>query len=154
MAEKQSCLHRHEYFRAIYVISGIWQEVGWNTIIYLATLNGIDTEQYEAAIIDGANRLQQTVHITIPGIIPTVSVLLIMQVGRMMNVGYQKIILLYNGLTYETADVISTYVYRRGLVEGNFAYSSAVGMFSTVIGCILLTLTNRICRQLKTTSLW
>lgn len=147
-------LHRYEYFRAIYVISGIWQDVGWGTIIYLAALNGIDTEQYEAAIIDGANRLQQTAYITIPGILPTVSVLLIMQVGRMMNVGYQKIILLYNGLTYETADVISTYVYRRGLLEGNFAYSTAVGMFSTVIGCILITITNRICKQLKTTTLW
>ena len=143
-----------EYFRSIYVISGIWQKAGWTSIIYLAALTGIDSEILDAATIDGANRVQRIRHITIPAITPTIATLLIMDLGKMMNVGYEKVLLLYNGSTYETADIIATYVYRRGILQNSFSYATAVGLFQTVIGVILLLTANKISKKLSETSLW
>ena len=152
--ERIQFLMRPEWFRTIYIASGIWQNVGWGSIVYLAALAGIDEELYEAAIIDGANRWKQMIHITLPGIKSTISIMLIMNLGRLMNIGYEKIILLYNGSTYETADVISTYVYRRGLLGNDFSYATAVSLFQSVVGLILLYTSNKISNKLSETGLW
>lgn len=138
----KNMLDNPRYFIPIYVISGIWQEVGWGSIIYLAALQGIDQELYEAAKIDGAGRWKQTLHVTLPGILPQVVILLIMRMGRILNVGYEKIILIYNPLTYEVADVISTFVYRKGLLEFGWSYSSAVGLFNSVVNLAFLVFAN------------
>lgn len=143
-----------EWFRTIYVGSGIWQHVGWNSIIYLATLASINPQLYEAAIVDGAGRFKQVVHITIPGIMPTIVILLILAIGSMMDVGFEKVMLLYNPSTYSTADVISTFVYRKGLLESDFSYSSAIGLFNSVINFTLLILANKASRVIQETSLW
>jgi putative aldouronate transport system permease protein len=152
--ERTPFMLKPEYFRSIYVGTGIWQGVGWGSIIYLAALSGIDTEQYEAATIDGANRWKQFVHITLPGIAPTIVILLIMNIGKMMSEGYEKVILLYNPNTYETADLISSFVYRKGLVDSNYSFSSAVGLFNSVVNMTLLVLANWISRKVNETSLW
>jgi putative aldouronate transport system permease protein len=143
-----------KYFRAIYVSSGIWQEIGWGSIVYLAAITSIDPELYEAAVIDGAGRFRKLLHITIPCILPTIIILLILRVGRMMNVGSEKVLLLYNSATYETADVISTFVYRKGLLEMNYSYSAAVDLMNSVINFILVASTNQISKKLSETSLW
>jgi len=143
-----------EWFRTIYIASGIWQHVGFGAIIYLAALTNIDPQLYEAAAIDGAGRWCQLRNITLPGITPTITILFILRLGRIMEVGYQKIILLYNGATYETADVISTYVYRRGLINSDFAYATAVGLFTSLIGMLFVYIANRISRIVGETSLW
>ncbi len=143
-----------QYFRTIYVASGVWQSVGWNSIIYLAALTGIDAEMFEAALIDGANRWHRIRYITLPSIAPTISIMLILNLGRLMNLGHEKILLLYNGSTYETADVISTYVYRRGLLGNDFSYATAVNLFQAVIGVILVSVSNQISKKVGETSLW
>lgn len=143
-----------QYFRTIYIASGIWQSAGWGSIVYLAALTNVDQEILEAAMIDGANRWQRIRNVTLPSITPTISIMLIMQLGRLLNLGYEKILLLYNGSTYETADVISTYVYRRGLLGGDFSYGTAVGLFQSAVGLILLTIANKVSRRLSETSLW
>jgi len=143
-----------QWFRTIFVSSGIWQNFGWESIIYLAALTSIDVEQYNAAKIDGAGRWKQMLHVTLPGIAPVAIILFILNMGKIMNVGYQKILLLYNGLTYETADVISTFVYRKGLVESDFSYATAVGLFSTLIGFAFVYAANKISRAVSGTSLW
>lgn len=143
-----------QYFRTIYVASGIWQSVGWNSIIYLAALTGIDSEMFEAALIDGANRWHRIRYITLPSIAPTISIMLILNLGRLMNLGHEKILLLYNGSTYETADVISTYVYRRGLLGNDFSYATAVNLFQAVVGVILVSASNQISKKVGETSLW
>ncbi|HML46279.1 MAG TPA: ABC transporter permease subunit [Clostridia bacterium] len=143
-----------EYFRPIYIASDIWQGVGWGSIVYLAALSGIDPALYEAARIDGASRLRQAVHITLPGIMPTIVVLFILRLGNLMSVGHEKIILLYNELLYETADVISTFVYRKGLISFEYSYSSAVGLFNSLINFALVVTANWISRTLSETSLW
>lgn len=140
----QSLLNMPKAFVPIYVISDIWQQTGWNCIIYLAALGGIDPELYEAARIDGANRWKQTLHVTLPGILETVVLLLILRVGSLMSVGHEKIILLYNDYTMETADVISSYVYRRGLINGDYSFSAAVGLFNSAINFALVVLANKI----------
>ncbi len=147
-------LAKPEWFRVIFVGSDIWQHVGFGTIIYLAALTNIDPQLYEAAAIDGAGRWRQLIHVTFPGLAPTITILFILRLGRIMEVGYQKIILLYNGATYETADVISTYVYRRGLIQSDFAYATAVGIFSSLIGLVFVYTANRIARAVGETSLW
>ncbi|MCK9479502.1 MAG: ABC transporter permease subunit [Firmicutes bacterium] len=152
--ERRSLLLYPEYFRTIYTGSGIWQSVGWGSIIYLAALSGIDQELYSAASIDGAGRWKQFLNVTLPGIAPTVIVLLILNIGRMMNEGFEKIILLYNATIYETADTISSFVYRRGLVEANYSFSSAVGLFNSMVNVILIVSANRISRMVNETSLW
>src|SRR5690242_8596467 len=126
------------WFRTIYVSSEVWQTVGWGTILYLAALTTIDQGLYEAARIDGANRWQQTWHVTLPGLRPTMMTLLILNTGMFMAVGFEKVLLLYNPLTYPTADVISTYVYRVGIVSGSFSYAAAIGLFESVIGLTLV----------------
>lgn len=147
-------LSRPEAFVPIYIISGIWQEVGWNSIIYLAALSGIDTSLYEAAKIDGANKWKQILHITIPGIMPTIITLFILKVGQLATVGSDKIILLYNPAIYETSDVISSYVYRVGIANQAWSYSAAVGLFNSVINFVLVILANKISKKLSDTSLW
>ena len=152
--EKRAFLLDPGYFRSIYIGSDIWQGVGWGSIVYLAALSGIDPALYEAARIDGANRFHQAVHITIPGRLPTIVVLFILRVGSMMNVGHEKIILLYNNMIMETADVISTFVYRKGLLDANYSYSAAVGLFNSAINFGLVVLTNALSRAVKQTTLW
>jgi putative aldouronate transport system permease protein len=147
-------LQRPDLYWFIYVGSGIWQSVGWGSIIYLAAIATIDPTLYEAAKVDGATRFGQIRHITIPGIMPTVLILLILRVGTMMSVGYEKTILLYNPLTYETADVIATYVYRKGILETDFSFSAAVGLFNSAINFVLLLTANRLSRRLNETALW
>lgn len=141
-------------FRPIYIASGIWSGFGWGSIIYLSALAGVDQEQYEAAYIDGAKRFQRMWFITLPGILPTIVILLIMDIGKLMSVGSEKILLLYSPLTYEVADVISTYVYRKGLEDNDYSYSTAVGLFNSVINIILITIANTVSRRLTDTSLW
>jgi len=147
-------LQRPEWFRTIYVSSEAWQTVGWGTILYLAALTTIDSDLYEAARIDGANRWQQTWHVTLPGIRPTMMTLLILNTGTFMAVGFEKILLIYNPLTYSTADVISTYLYRVGVVSNNFSYAAAIGLLESVIGLVLIFGTNAISRRAVGTSLW
>lgn len=150
----QAMLQRPELFRPIYILSEIWQRIGWESIIYIAALTSIDQEQYEAARIDGANRLKQMFYITLPGILPTITIMLILRMGNLLNVGFEKIILLYNPVTYETADVISSFVYRKGLLEFGWSYSSAVGLFNSVINLVLLVTANYISRRVSNNSLW
>jgi putative aldouronate transport system permease protein len=134
--------------------SEIWQTVGWGTILYLAALTTIDDQLYEAARIDGANRWQQTWHITLPGIRPTMMVLLILNIGSFLAVGFEKILLLYNPLLYPTADVISTYLYRVGIASGSYSYSTAIGLFEAIIGLVLVLSANAISRRAVGSSLW
>lgn len=141
-------------FRTIYVASDIWQNVGWGTIIYLATLSGVDPSLHEAATIDGAGRIQRIIHVNIPAIMPVVVIQLIMRVGRMMLMGYEKTILLYTPATYETADIISSYVYRRGLYEMNYSFGAAVGLFNSVINLLILICANGFSRKVTGESLW
>ena len=145
--ERQNYLINVNAFRPIYVISGIWQNIGWNSIIYLAALSGIDMEQYEAARIDGANRFQQVAHVTIPGILPTIMVLFVLRMGSILNVGYEKVLLLYTTSTYEVADVFSTYTYRMGLVNQQYSLSTSVGLFNTLVNVMFLVLTNYLSKK-------
>ncbi len=142
------------WFRPIYVISDIWQSVGWGSIIYIAALSGIDAQLYEAAVLDGASRWKQILHISIPGILPVISIQFLLRLGGIINIGYEKILLLYNGSTMPVADVISTYVYRRGLMGTDYSYGTAVGLFQTVIGLILMASANQIVKKLDAASLW
>ena len=152
--DKTSMLMKPELFVPIYIISDIWQGVGWGSIIYFAALTGIDSELYEACTIDGGGRLRQVFTVTIPGILPTIVIMLIMRIGGILNVGYEKIILLYSPVTYKTADVISSFVYRNGLQELNWSYGTAVGLFNSVINIIFLLLANSISKKVTETSLW
>jgi putative aldouronate transport system permease protein len=149
-----SFIQRPEWFRTIYISSEAWQTVGWGTILYLAALTTIDASLYEASRIDGANRWKQTWHITLPGIRPTMITLLILNIGSFMAVGFEKVLLLYNPLTYPTADVISTYLYRIGIESGNFSYATAIGLFESIIGLTLILSANAISRRAVGTSLW
>lgn len=136
-----------EWYWPVYVGSSIWQTVGWGSIIYLAAISSIDPTLYEAAKVDGANRFQQLINITLPGMAATIIILLILRLGQMMNVGFEKTILLYNPLVYDTADVISSYTYRRGILDSNYGFSSAVGLFNSVINLTLLFLANWLARR-------
>ena len=143
------------FFRSIYTISGIWQGVGWGTIIYLSALTSIDPQLYEAAIVDGANRFHQMRYVTIPGITPTIVTMFILQLGKVMSVGFEKIILLYNPNTYEVADVISSYVYRMGLSKGTqFSATTAIGLFSSAINFLMIVAANTLSKKLTNSSLW
>ena len=147
-------LNNKTMFVPIYVISGIWQNLGWDCIIYLAALTAIDPELYEAARVDGAGRLRQTIHITLPGIVGTIIMLLILRIGSLMSVGHEKILLLYNEMVYETADVISSYVYRRGLVQGDWSFGAAVGLFNSVINFALVITANTLSNKMSGVGLW
>ncbi|PAD66651.1 sugar ABC transporter permease [Bacillus sp. 7586-K] len=143
-----------EWFRTLFIGSDIWQNVGWSSIIFLAAMSNIDPALYEAAKMDGAGRFKQMIHITLPGIMPTIVILLILLIGKFMTVGDEKILLMYNPTTYETADVIGTYVYRKGILESDFSYSAAVGLFKAVIAFTLLIIANGIARKVGDTKLW
>jgi len=136
------------YFRTIIVISDLWHSVGWNTIIYLAALTSIDVSLYEAAKIDGAGRLKQIIHITLPGIKSTIVVLLLLKIGNIMNNGFEQMFLLYNPMVYDVADVFETYVYRIGLVESRYDYSTAVGLFKSLVGLVMLVSANGFARKM------
>jgi putative aldouronate transport system permease protein len=142
------------WFRPIYLISGVWQDFGWSSIIYLATLTGISPELFEAASIEGANRLQRIIHITLPGLLPTIMILFILDMGSVMNVGFEKVYLLYNPTVYETADVISTFTYRAGITQGQFSYATAVGLFNSVANFAVLLFVNWLSRRVTEHSLW
>jgi putative aldouronate transport system permease protein len=141
-------------FVPIYVISNIWQEIGWGSIVYLSAITTIDTQIYEAAEIDGANLFMKMWHVTIPGIMPVIMVMLILRLGNVMTVGFEKIILLYNPAIYSTSDVISSFTYRQGLQDFNWSFSTAVGLFNSVINYIFLISSNYLSRRLNENSLW
>ncbi|WP_409347068.1 ABC transporter permease [Paenibacillus sp. MBLB4367] len=143
-----------DMFRSVYVLSEIWQHIGWETILYLAALTSIDPMLYEASEIDGASRLRKLWHITLPGIAPAIVILLILNVGKVIEIGFEKVFLLYNPATYETADILSTYVYRVGLMQGNFSYASAIDVFTGLVSLVFIVSTNYVSRKLSETSLW
>lgn len=149
-----SILQEPSAFKYVYVISNVWQEMGWNSILYIAALGGINEELYEAASLDGAGRIRQTIHVTIPGIIPTIMVMLILRIGQVLSVGYEKILLLYNPATYSSADVISTYIYRKGLQDFDWSFSAAVGLFNSVVNFVFLIAANQISNKATGTGLW
>lgn len=151
---RSDMLARPELFRTLYIGSGIWQGIGFSSIIYMAALTGIDPGLYEAATIDGAGKLRQIWHITMPGILPTIMILLVLRIGGLMSVGYEKIILMYSPLTYETADVISTFVYRKGILDANYSYSAAIGLFNSVINFALLIGANTLSKKTTESGLW
>lgn len=143
-----------KWFKTVYVLSGVWQSTGWGTIIYLAALAAVDPQLHEAAIMDGASRFQRIVNINIPAIIPTITILLILNLGGILGVGFEKILLLQNPLNMEASDVISTFVYRSGLLDAQYSFSTAVGLFNSVVNAILLIAVNQIARRTSETSLW
>ncbi|MEZ3461621.1 MAG: ABC transporter permease subunit [Lachnospiraceae bacterium] len=152
--ERSSLIQNPALYRTIYIVSDIWQGIGWGSIIYLSALSGVDQQLYEAASIDGAGRWKQLIHVTLPGIAPTIVIMLIMRMGQLLGTGYEKTILLYNEATYETADVIASYIYRVGILERNWSYSTAIGLFNSVINLALLIVTNKISKRVSETSLW
>lgn len=151
---RTNLLANPHYFIPIYVLSGIWQNIGWNSIIYLAALSSIDQGQYEAAKMDGAGRLQQIWHITLPGIRSTIIILLILRMGGLLSVGFEKVLLLYSSQTYAVADVISTYVYRMGILDADFSYSTAIGLFNTLVNVTFLLIANKIANKTSNSGLF
>jgi len=149
-----SFLMMPNYFRTIFISMGIWKSIGWGTIIYLAAIAGINPDLYEAASIDGASKLKKIWHVTLPGIMPVIIILFILNLGDILSVGAESIILLYNPVIYETADVLSTYVYRRGLISGEFSFAASVDLFNSVVGLILVLAANKISRKATDTSIW
>lgn len=152
--ESQNFLMNGKFFYPIYVLSDIWQNIGWNSIIYLAALSSIDQEQYEAARIDGAGRIRQIFSITLPNLLPTIMILLILRMGGILNVGYEKILLLYSEGIYNVADVISTYTYRMGILKASYSYATAVGLFNSIINVIFLVATNSLSKRFTESSLF
>jgi putative aldouronate transport system permease protein len=142
------------YFWPIFTLMNVWRSVGWSSIIYIAALSGIDPTLYEAAVVDGAGRWRQLFCVTLPALLPTIVTLLIMRVGHVLDVGYEAIILMYNPQIYETADVISTYVYRRGLIDADYSFAAAVGLFQSLVGMLMVMGANALSRKLTETSLW
>lgn len=145
---------KEEMFRPLYVGSGIWQEIGWGSIVYLSAITGIDASLYEAAEMDGAGRFQKILYVTLPCIAATITVMFIMRVGRMMTVGADKVLLMYNESTYATSDIISTFVYRKGLLEQNYSYSAAVDLINSFVNCFLLVIANKMCKKISGNGLW
>ena len=137
-----------KYFRAVLVITDIWKEVGWGSIIYLAAISGINQELYEAAIIDGAGRWKRTVYITLPSISSTIIIMLILRVGSIMNAGFEQIFMMYNASVYDVSDVIDTFVYRMGLERRRYSFATAVGLFKSIIGFTLIVITNKISKRI------
>ena len=152
--ESMDFLGKPKLFKPIYIISGIWQTMGWNAIIYLSALSGVDPALHEAAIMDGANIYQRIWHIDFPSIIPTIVMLLILRMGAIMNVGFEKVFLLQNDLNYEASEIISTYVYKVGLIDSQYSFSTAVGLFNSVVNVILLVTANTLSKKLLKESLW
>lgn len=152
--EPVNWLSKPEWFKSIYVWSGVWQGLGWSAIIYLSSLSGVDYEMHEAAIVDGASIIQRMIHIDIPSIIPTIIMLLIMRIGSIMGVGFEKVYLLQNDLNYRSSLIISTYVYEIGLLGGDYSFSTAVGLFNTVVNVILIVSANTFSKKVLKESLW
>lgn len=152
--EARNFMGESDSFRALYVWSGVWQSTGWNCIIYVSALSGVDASMHEAATLDGASRLQRILHINLPTIAPTIIIMLIMRVGNIMSVGADKVLLMMNDLNTSTSEIIGTYVYSRGLLGGDFSYATAVGLFTNVINLILLLTVNRISSRVSETSLF
>lgn len=150
----KSYISQPQYFRTIFVVSQVWQTIGFNSIVFLAALSGIDMELYEAAKIDGAGRIRQLWHVTLPGIASTIIIMLILRCGAIMNVNFEKILLLYAPSTYETADVINTYVYRVGIIKQKIGYSTAVGLFNSVVSLILVLVANKLSNVYTETGLF
>ena len=149
-----SFMTQPKWFRSIYVWSGVWQNSGWESIIYLAALASIDIALYESAMIDGATRWKRLIYITVPCILPTIIIMFILRVGSIFTIGFEKIMLMYNPLTYGVGDVISTYVYRQGLLEGDFSFSTAVGIFNSVLNMTILLCFNAFSKKVNKVSLW
>lgn len=147
-------LGQKEWFRHVYVWSGIWQGTGWASIIYIAALSGVSPELHEAAIIDGASKLQRIRHIDFPAILPTITILLILNMGQVMNVGFEKVLLMQNDLNLEMSEIISTYTYKMGLVNAQYSYSTAIGLFNNIINFCILIGVNRLAKKMSGTSLW
>lgn len=143
-----------DWFRTLFISSGIWQELGWGTIIYLAAIARVDEEQHESAVIDGATRVQRIWHITMPAMKPTIIILMIMQLGGLLSMGIQKVILMYSPMTYETADIVGTYVFRRGLIQQDYSFATAVGLFDAMVALVLITMANYVSRWVTKESLW
>lgn len=141
-------------FRHMYVWSGVWQNAGWSAIIYIAALSNVDPSLHEAATVDGASRMQRILHINLPSIMPTIIIMLIMAVGQIASLGYEKVYLLQNDLNIEVSEIISTYVYKRGIVNANYSFSAAVGLFNNVINVILILIANTISKKVSDTSLF
>lgn len=152
--QEQNFMGNPDYFRTIYVISDIWKVTGYNAIIYIAALASIDPSLYEAARVDGASRLQKIIHVDIPGILPTIIILLILESGKIMSVGFEKVYLMQNDLNLVNSEIISTYVYKIGLLNAQFSYSTAVGLFNSVINLILILSVNRLARKWGDIGLW
>jgi len=152
--ERSYLLANPKMFRPIYIASNIWHQFGWNSIVYIAALTNVDREQYEAAKIDGAGIIRQMISVTLPGIMPTIVTMFILRMGQVLMVGYEKVILLYNSATLETADVISSFVYRQGLEASDYSYSTAVNLMNSVVNFLMVFLTNTISRKVSETSLW
>lgn len=153
-SESITMLNYPNLFLPVYVVSGIWSEIGWGSIIYLSALSGVNNELYEAAKIDGAGRWKQTLNVTLPGILPTIMIMLIMRLGQVLSVGSEKILLLYNDMTRESSEVISTYVYNKGIVNREYGFSTAVGLFNSAVNIVFLVVSNQISKKVTETSLW
>lgn len=147
-------LESSKYFKGVYVLSEVWQESGWSSIIYIAALAGIDPSLYEAATIDGAGRLQKIIHVSIPGITPTIVTLLILRIGQIMSIGFEKAYLLQNDLNLASSEIISTLVYKQGILQGNLGYATAVGLMNSVVNLVLIVIANQFCKKIFDTSLW
>lgn len=147
-------LGQPEWFRTIYTVSEVWQSIGWDSIVFIAAMTGIDKELYEAAMVDGAGVFRRMRSITIPGIMPVITIMLILRVGTILNLGYEKVLLLYSPQIYSTADIISTYVYREGVVNQNYSFAAAVNLFTSVISLILVLGTNRLTKKLGQEGIW
>lgn len=152
--ESIAFMEESEWFKTIFIGSNIWQNMGWQSIIYIAALSGIDPQLYEAAKIDGATRLQRVLHVSLPSIFPVIIILLILDIGHFMNVGFEKILLMQNSLNLESSEVIQTFIYKNGILNGDFSYSTAIGLFNSIINFALLILVNRYARKKAETSLW
>lgn len=152
--EKIQFLMLPQWFRTIFVASDVWQGIGWGSIIYLAALTTIDPTQYEAATIDGANRWKRLLYVTFPSLVPTITIMFLFNLGAMMSVSFEKVFLLSNGANFDASDIISTYVYRRGLVSNDFSYATAVGLFNSVVALVFLTVANYMSKKVNETSLW
>lgn len=153
-AEPIGFLESSKYFKGVYVLSEVWQESGWSSIIYIAALAGIDPALYEAAKIDGAGRIKRIIHISLPGITPTIVTLLILKIGQIMSIGFEKAYLLQNDLNLKSSEIISTLVYKQGILQGNIGYATAVGLMNSCLNLLLIILANKFCKKFFDTSLW
>lgn len=153
-AEPIGFLESSKYFKGVYVLSEVWQESGWSSIIYIAALAGIDPALYEAAKIDGAGRMKRIIHISLPGITPTIVTLLILKIGQIMSIGFEKAYLLQNDLNLKSSEIISTLVYKQGILQGNIGYATAVGLMNSCLNLFLIILANKFCKKFFDTSLW